>query len=532
MNMMKRPIFHASPRRAMGEAVLLMSVAMLALFMTADSSTWDTFGGSPVVIGPICALWAAVRMRIPRGTWRRQAVGESIPALVLGVLLTVILLVFALGADYLSAPVITTLSPFPGDEVVLVAAMLVLHGGTFAGMRVALRVWIWWNELRRIRYIWSLTHTILMAALLAVSPFVLLLAYNLVLSATTQSGGVFGVLLGTIPVLVILAVLTVVGLLGVLPAALIIAFFSARRLTHRLETLTHATDALRHKEYDTRIAVEGVDEIAQLQHTFNSMATDLQQAIGAVQAERDAVQTLLDQRRQLIANVSHELRTPVATLRGYLDSTVEHWNGTPPASLPHDLRVMQRETVRLQTLIDDLFTLARAEVSTLEFRPQPTDMNALVQRCVEAVAPQAWQHNKVEVVADLAPQQAHGQVDAARTEQIMFNLLHNAIRHTSPGGIVAASVRLAANAVVIEVRDTGEGIDPSDLPHVWERFYRAPNANGSGTGLGLALVKELAETMGGVVAAESVPGEGSCFTVRLPRAATGGYLRADARWTR
>jgi signal transduction histidine kinase len=85
-------------------------------------------------------------------------------------------------------------------------------------------------------------------------------------------------------------------------------------------------------------------------------------------------------------------------------------------------------------------------------------------------------------------------------------------------GIVAASVGVEDQAVVIAVRDTGEGVASDDLPHVWERFYRARNANGSGAGLGLALVKELAETMSGSVAAESVLGEGSCFTVRLPRA--------------
>jgi signal transduction histidine kinase len=517
--MMKYLIVHASHRRAVAEAVLLMIVMRLALVVSAVPSGSDMLLAGDVSIGLLCALWAAVRLRIPRGTWQRHALWESPPVVVVSVVLTGVLGVFALGAAYWGAPAIAPLSLLGWwDALVLVVALVALHAGAYLAARLVVRVWIWWNDLRRTRYLWSLTHTILLAALLAASPFVVVLANVLLASAATQSGSVLGVLVTTLPVVLVLAALTIVGLLAVLPAALIIAFFSARRLTRRLDTLTHATHALRTKQYDTRIGVAGVDEVAQLQQNFNAMAGDLQHAIGAVQAERDAVQTLLDQRRQLIANVSHELRTPVATLRGYLDSTLEHWNGTPPASLPHDLQVMQRETVRLQTLIDDLFTLAHAEASTLEFRPQRTDINQLVQRCVEAVAPQAWHTSKVEVVATLAPQQAHAHVDAARTEQILFNLLHNAIRHTSPGGIIAANVELETSMVVVAVRDTGEGIAPDALPHIWERFYRAPNAHGSGAGLGLALVKELAETMGGTVAADSMVGEGSCFTVRLPRA--------------
>lgn len=517
---MKHWLFRTTPQRAVAEAVLLMSATLLALFV-ATSGTWDTLGGSQVLIGPMCALWAAVRMRIRAGMWRQQAVRESKLAFVLGVLLSVILLVFVLGGEYRRDPGSITLSRFSWDEVALLAiGPFVLHAGAYAGTRVAVQVWIWWNRTRRTRFIWSLTHTILMAALLAVSPFVLLLAYGFVSSAITSANSVLSVVASAVPAVLVLAALTVAGLLCVLPAALIIAFFSARRLTRRLEALTTATSHLRTGDYGARSAVQGEDEVAQLQRNFNTMAADLEHAIAAVQAERDSVQTLLDNRRQLIANVSHELRTPVATLRGYLDAAMAQGNGALPPALHHDLNVMQRETVRLQTLIDDLFTLSRAEVSKLDVRSQPTDINALVQRCVDVVASQAWHQSKVDVLADGAPQHAEAFVDGARTEQIVFNLLHNAIRHTSPGGIVAASVRVDTNVVIVEVRDTGEGIPPDDLPHIWERFRRAHNerAGAQGAGLGLALVKELAETMGGTVAVESVLGEGSCFTVRLPRA--------------
>ncbi|HEY3107472.1 MAG TPA: ATP-binding protein, partial [Chloroflexota bacterium] len=110
--------------------------------------------------------------------------------------------------------------------------------------------------------------------------------------------------------------------------------------------------------------------------------------------------------------------------------------------------------------------------------------------------------------------------DGERLEQVVGNLIANAVRHTPPGGLVAAAVAAEDGIVRVDVRDTGEGIAADELPRVFERFYRAAGpdgARGDGVGLGLALVKELAEAMGGSVAAASVPGQGSCFTVRLPR---------------
>jgi signal transduction histidine kinase len=215
----------------------------------------------------------------------------------------------------------------------------------------------------------------------------------------------------------------------------------------------------------------------------------------------------------------------VATLRGYLESARTHWIDEPPATLPHDLEVMEREVIHLQALIDDLFTLSRAELSRLELRCEPTDVAALARRVVETVAPLAWRSNRVEVVGDLVSGEVVARADASRTDQVLHNLLQNAVRHTPPGGIVAVEVREEASEVVLEVKDTGEGIAQDVLPHIWERFYRPEHArsrSGGGTGLGLALVKELTEGMGGSVAAESVLGQGSCFTIRLPRAGAAG----------
>jgi signal transduction histidine kinase len=145
---------------------------------------------------------------------------------------------------------------------------------------------------------------------------------------------------------------------------------------------------------------------------------------------------------------------------------------------------------------------------------------------VETQAPLAWRQRQVQVVVDAPSEGPVGLVDARRVNQIVSNLLSNAVRHTPPGGLVATTVTAADHMVRIEVRDTGEGIPAEVLPRIFERFYqgstaheRIPEGDGSrGVGLGLALVKELAESMGGGVEASSEVDEGSCFAVWLPAA--------------
>ncbi|HEV2236532.1 MAG TPA: HAMP domain-containing sensor histidine kinase, partial [Ktedonobacterales bacterium] len=179
-------------------------------------------------------------------------------------------------------------------------------------------------------------------------------------------------------------------------------------------------------------------------------------------------------------------------------------------------------------LINDLFTLARAEVGHLELSVVPTDVAAVARRVAETTAPLAWQSGRVEVVAQAAPGLPGALADAGRLEQVLLNLVHNAVRHTPPGGIVAIHALAEDDDLLLRVRDTGSGIAPEDLPRVWQRFYRGDEGRASGgSGLGLALVKELTEAMGGTVAAESAPGAGATFTVRLPRATGAAPARAS-----
>jgi two-component system sensor histidine kinase BaeS len=130
----------------------------------------------------------------------------------------------------------------------------------------------------------------------------------------------------------------------------------------------------------------------------------------------------------------------------------------------------------------------------------------------------AWERGRVEVLATPPTPPLRVLADSGRLEQVVGNLVANAVRHTPPGGLVVLSAAAAGDAVSIEVKDTGEGIAAEDLPHIWERFYRGAGAPAGGAGLGLALVKELSEAMGGAVDVESTPDQGSVFVVRLPAA--------------
>jgi signal transduction histidine kinase len=249
-----------------------------------------------------------------------------------------------------------------------------------------------------------------------------------------------------------------------------------------------------------RAAVRGADEIAALQQGFNTMAD-------ALEKERNTVTELLRLRQELLANVSHELRTPVSIIKGYLESAEP------------DLTIIGREVNHLERLISDVFTLAQTEVARLELRLESVDVIPLLKAIVETSKPLYWQKNRVELIAELPDSLPALVVDVGRVEQIIDNLIVNAVRHTPPGGAVILSAKKNDDSVEIQVRDTGEGIPADDLPHIWERFYRTADSRAkhlSGSGLGLALVKELSEAMGGSASAESEIGEGSCFSIQFP----------------
>lgn len=303
----------------------------------------------------------------------------------------------------------------------------------------------------------------------------------------------------------------------VLALACGVGYLLARRLTRRLELLSAATNALATGDRDRRVAVDAADEVGRLGADFNTMAQRLEERERALEAEKERAERLLGANRRLVADVSHELRTPLATLRGYLEVLENEYGDRLPA---HDLAVIQKQTQRLTALIDDLFTIAQAEVQRLPLRIEAVDARALLCRLADTAAPLARRERQVELVcalpADLPPLLADGE----RLEQVLLNLLQNALRHTPPGGIVAFEGKADQDQVTLTVADTGVGIAPDELPRIWDRFYRGDSSRArvtGGAGLGLALVRELVTAMGGSVSVESTPGQGSRFHIALAR---------------
>lgn len=291
----------------------------------------------------------------------------------------------------------------------------------------------------------------------------------------------------------------------------------ARDVSGPVSELSAAAAALANGDLSRRAAIEGKDELAALGSSFNSMAARLQSTLGREASERARAETALSANRELVANVSHELRTPVAVIRAHLEAQADD-----PAHAVEYSRIALRETERLQRLVDDLFALSRLETGAVSVERSPFDAAAAAREAVASLAEPARRDAGVLVrAADGSSDGAWAIGDRERVVQVLQNFIRNAIRFTPEGGIVVVRARRDGASTELSVADTGRGIAAEDLPHVFERFYRADasrSRTSGGAGLGLAIAKQLVQGMGGTVMAESQPGEGSVFTVSLPAA--------------
>jgi signal transduction histidine kinase len=498
-----------SPRHATIEAALLgMVLCANFLFLSSFSASWADIR-FVYFVGPLCMCVFILRLRKTVRFWLKRSVLDALFGLGLALALAgVEAIITAIFSSRLPA---TRFTPHSFDIALFFGSLLNCAVGLFG--RIALRFLLVWNNLRRKHLLWQLTNAHVMMLALVAGMIIFFIDMALLVSMRSYR------LQMILPVTLVLIIISVIVMAIVVSPFALFSHFVVRRVIDRIKMLAMATSAVRAGDYAVRVPVDGEDEVAQLQSDFNVMAMDLERAMHALQQERDRVAALLQERRELIANVSHELRTPVATLRGYLETTLMHWDEATQTVLHHDLQVMEDEVLHLQERVEDLFTLARADVGRLTLQKEPTDVGKMVRHVVDTRAPLAWRSSRIELVAEVPSELPLVLADARRLEQALQNLLHNGLRHTSPGGIVAVVVQATATAVSIHVKDTGEGIAPADLPHIWLRFYQTESARtrmGGGTGLGLALVKEWIEGMGGSVSVSSRLGEGSCFTLRLP----------------
>lgn len=291
------------------------------------------------------------------------------------------------------------------------------------------------------------------------------------------------------------------ALAGALALAVGLGFWLTSRTVRPLRHLTDAAGRIASGELRQRVAVETEDEVGQLAAAFNAMS------------ERLAEATAL--RKQMTADISHDLRTPLTAVLGILEATAA---GALPAT-PERLATAHAEAERLRRMIDDLHTLALADAGELSVYPSPFEAaDALhhVARSFEAEASGAGVALSVTV-----PEALTLVADPDRVTQILGNLVGNALRHTPPGGQITLAAGAAGDTVALRVIDTGEGIPPETLPTVFERATRADaSRSGTGSGLGLSIVRSLAEAMGGSAEIESAHGMGTTVTVRLPSASS------------
>ncbi len=490
-------------------------LALIALVMR-ESSSYTT--GQGILLAAVLASgWAGVRARFTSGKRLAVVMIEIAMGLLLAFGLT--LIGTGLVAAFDVYQVLEQLNAGLAGVILPLASTSFLYWGVRVASLLARR----WMRLVRSRFQWKLVNVILVivsvigiAGVLTLS----LLSRSTMIKPEPLEGvsplvPLLDVLVRTVfPYTAISLAAALAAAMVVLPPAFLVAYLVSRPLTRRLDGLVQAARRLRAGDWSARVERSGEDELAQLQEDFNAMAADLERATRDLQASRDQVTGLLKAQRELTAAVSHELHTPVATLRGYIENDLSQAESDLPEPYLRDLEVMHHEVLRLQGLIDDLFTLSRAEVGQLTLEMGEVDAGLIVKQVVAAARSTAWRAGKVDLAAE-----AGGELivcaDARRLEQALRNLIDNAVRYTPPGGIVAVQARAVGDeAVEISVMDTGVGIPAEDLPHIWERFYRAADGSG-GAGLGLALVKELVEAMGGKVTVESQAGQGSRFTIRL-----------------
>lgn len=286
--------------------------------------------------------------------------------------------------------------------------------------------------------------------------------------------------------------------------ALALGFILFRQITAPLDALTHATRKIATGDLKTRAVVRGEDEISRLGRSFNAMAENLEHSETA--------------RRNMLADVAHELRNPLGVIQSHLEAMLD---GVFPTT-PEQIASLHDETLLLTRLVDDLRDLALADAGQLSLHCEATDLRALVERTTDAFQAQAAER-QIALQHDLADDLPLFNLDAQRIEQVLRNLISNALRYTPAGARVTVKLARAGNVAQVEVSDTGPGIPADSLGYVFERFWRGDKSRSralGGSGLGLAIAKQWIEAHGGQIGITNQVGVAAAHALRDGNAPT------------
>jgi two-component system sensor histidine kinase ResE len=286
-----------------------------------------------------------------------------------------------------------------------------------------------------------------------------------------------------------------------------------------------------------RNVVDSGKELTVKVHVKSGVWSVVMTPLASIDSVRGAVAVLRDvteefrvdkMRKDFVANVSHEIRTPLSMVQGYSEALLDDIAATPEERREL-VQVIHDESLRMGRLVKDLLDLARMEAGYLEMNFQPLDVNVLLSRVYRKFTALAKERQVVLSKSDEQPSLQLEAADGDRLEQVLTNLMDNALRHTPPGAAIALHAsrihELNGDWIELRVIDQGQGIPREDLPYIFERFYKADKArkresSGGGTGLGLAIVKNLVLAHGGTINAISAPGEGTTFTIKIPATAS------------
>ena len=294
---------------------------------------------------------------------------------------------------------------------------------------------------------------------------------------------------------------TVLAVAAVVVFGVLVGAFAFHLLTRRLHRLTDVMEAFRgsgfreHRPYRGRA---GGDEIDRLGDTFNVMAGRIIDQMQALE-NKDAL------RRNLVANVSHDLRTPLAALQGYLETLQLKAGEIPEAERQRYLETAHRQSERLTRLVGELFELSRLDAAEAVPDPEPVNIGELVADVAQKFQVRAEAHG-LTLEGDIEPELPLVLADVAMLDRVLENLTENACRHSGEGGAVRLRAARADGGVRVAVENSGPPIPPEDLPHVFERFYQAPEKRRGGAGLGLAIVKRILDLHGVAIEAASADG--------------------------